>query len=74
MKPWGCHRVVPLPHPWLPIAETACGHDGRMIDERCQGCYRSREESPMDQLDALHALGDVAQAQADAINTGNTHA
>lgn len=60
---WGCHRDGPLPHPWLPIADTACGYDARSFDVRCLGCHRRRPESPRDQLDALHALGDAAQDQ-----------
>jgi hypothetical protein len=52
-------------HPWLPISDCACGFDGRMVHAKCQGCYRSREESPRQQLDAMNALGDVAQRQMD---------
>lgn len=57
--PWGCHTTRPRAHPWLPIADCACGFDERMTDARCAGCHRSRSESPLDQLDALHQVGDA---------------
>jgi hypothetical protein len=49
----GCWRDGPLHHPWLPIADTACGFDARMTHSKCTGCHRQREESPLDQLQAL---------------------
>lgn len=54
-----------MKHPWLPVLDCACGFDERITHPKCQGCHRSREESPRMQLDALNALGDVAQLQCD---------
>jgi hypothetical protein len=61
----GCHRTEPLPHPWLPIADAACGFDDRLTAPKCQGCRRARAESPMVQLDQLDGRGDVARLQED---------
>lgn len=63
MTRWGCWRSSPIHHPWLPIADTACGYDERLTDPRCQGCHRSRPESPLDQLDQLNGRGDAAYGQ-----------
>ena len=63
MKPWGCWTDGPMPHPWEPISDTACGFDERLSDPRCQGCHRSREEGPLDQL---------AQIYDDASEDGRT--
>jgi hypothetical protein len=63
MNPWGCYRHGPLPHPWLPIADVACGFDERLTDRRCQGCHRARADSPPEQLDALNGRGDAAVGQ-----------
>ena len=51
----GCHRTTPLQHPWLNVADTACGYDERLTHPKCMGCYRQREESPLDQLRAIDA-------------------
>ena len=60
----GCWSQVPLPHPLEPrILDVACGYDDRLVHPRCLGCHRARAESPRQQLDALEALGDAAQAQ-----------
>lgn len=48
-----CNRADPQPHPWRPIANTACGYDGRMTDKRCNGCCRQRPESALEQLQAM---------------------
>lgn len=61
----GCYRTDPLPHPWLPIPDCACGYDERMTAPKCQGCHRARRESPMSQLDRFNGRGDVARLQAD---------
>lgn len=61
----GCWSTDAMKHPWLPIADCACGFDGRLTHPKCQGCHRAREESPRMQLDALGKLGDVAQLQGD---------
>ena len=62
-RPLGCWRSKPLQHPWLPIADTACGYDERLTCWRCAGCHRARPESARSQLVALAALGDVAREQ-----------
>lgn len=50
----GCWRDGPLRHPWLSrVMDTACGYDERMTHTKCAGCHRQREESPLDQLQAL---------------------
>ena len=51
----GCWRDNPLHHPWQPITDVACGYDERMTHAKCTGCHRQREESPLDQLQALDA-------------------
>jgi hypothetical protein len=56
----GCWRSDPLPHPWLPIQDCACGHDDRLTHPQCHGCHRQRPESVADQLAALNGLGDAA--------------
>jgi hypothetical protein len=51
-----CHRSTPLQHPWIEeITDVACGYDERMTHAKCTGCHRQREESPLDQLQALDA-------------------
>lgn len=56
MNRHGCWRSTPLLHPWKPeILDVACGFDGRMASPKCDGCFRQREESPLDQLRALDA-------------------
>lgn len=56
MSRHGCWRDEPLRHPFEPrILDTACGFDSRMVDLKCAGCHRQREESPLDQLRALDA-------------------
>ena len=64
-RPWGCWRSEPLRHPWLPIADTACGYDERLTCLRCAGCHRARHESARSQLVELAALGDVAREQTE---------
>lgn len=49
----GCYRTTPLHHPWEPIPDCACGFDLRMTHPKCAGCHRQREESPLDQLQAI---------------------
>lgn len=44
---------TPMPHPWLPIADAACGYDQRLSAPECAGCIRRRREGPLDQLRAL---------------------
>lgn len=61
----GCWSTEPRNHPWHPITDMACGYVERMTDRGCAGCHRAREESPRDQLDALHGLGDVAMMQGE---------
>ena len=51
----GCNSTAPLKHPWLPIADTACGYEFRLVAPECEGCIRRREESALDQLRALDA-------------------
>ena len=52
----GCHRTTPLRHPWIvTVANAACGYDERLTHPKCTGCYRQREESPLDQLRAIDA-------------------
>lgn len=63
MTPWGCHTDVPVPHPWHPIQDVACGYDGRVDDARCAGCHRRREESALDQLRRLDGVGDAQRAK-----------
>ena len=45
----------PMHHPWLPIADVACGYDLRMTAPECVGCIRRREESALDQLRKIDA-------------------
>jgi len=53
-NPYGCWSTTPLQHPWIPsISDVACGYDERLTYPWCQGCIRSRAESPLDQLQAL---------------------
>ena len=51
----GCNRQDPLKHPWLKVADTACGYDDRLTHPKCEGCHRQRAESPLDQLRAIDA-------------------
>lgn len=54
MSVHGCWSRIAHPHPWIPgIADRACGYDERLTDRECQGCHRSRVESPLDQLAVL---------------------
>lgn len=60
-----CWRLIEIPHPFEPrIRDVVCGYDDRLVSTRCIGCIRAREESPRQQLDAIHALGSAAQTQA----------
>jgi len=61
----GCWRSTPFQHPWLLIADTACGFDLRMASAKCSGCHRARVESPREQLAMLDELGDVAMTQSE---------
>lgn len=63
--PWGCWTATAVPHPWAPILDVACGYDHRLVDSRCAGCHRSRDEGPREQLEALHGLGDAAEEQCE---------
>lgn len=47
---WACFTGGPHPHPWEDIKDMACGYDDRQTEPRCAGCWRSRAESPFDQL------------------------
>ena len=53
---WGCWRTVPLRHPWEPqIHDTACGADDKLTDTRCAGCYRRRDDTPLQQLAEIYS-------------------
>ena len=59
-------KTKPQRHPWLPIADAACGYDLRMTARECIGCIRRREESPLDQLrtlDARHSEDGIGDKQ-----------
>ena len=49
----GCWSQVPLKHPWLPLSDTSCGYDQRLVDPNCVGCHRAREEDALAQLQTL---------------------
>lgn len=50
-KRTGCWSDGPRPHPWhAAIQDRACGYDHRLTDLGCSGCWRQREESPIDQI------------------------
>ena len=47
----GCWSDGPRPHPWhIEITDMACGYDHKMTDTGCSGCWRQRNESPIDQI------------------------
>lgn len=50
-----CWGTTPHVHPWLPIADMACGYDQRLADPGCAGCIRCRAESALQQLQRLDA-------------------
>lgn len=47
----GCWSDGPRAHPWhAEIQDRACGYYHRLTDPGCSGCWRRREESPLDQI------------------------
>ena len=46
-----CYSTEPTPHPWHDsIRDAACGYALRLEDRGCQGCWRCRSESALEQL------------------------
>lgn len=51
MAKTGCWTDKAKLHPWhTNITDMACGYDDKLSYSGCAGCWRSRDESPLDQI------------------------